>query len=94
MTKTATITVRVPATLKAAVEQAAQADQRTVADYVGRVLDAHLAAKPDTWRQVHDLLQDANDIAGQVDNGDAPDTRLVAAVWCLIRAVNVLNDAA
>ena len=42
MTKTAAISVRVDPALKAALEAAAKADGRTLAQYVERALAAHL----------------------------------------------------
>jgi hypothetical protein len=42
MTKTAAISVRVDPKLKEALESAAKADDRTVAQYVERLLIAHL----------------------------------------------------
>lgn len=45
MARTAAISVRVEEDLKAAVEKAAQEDGRTVAQYVERLLIAHLREK-------------------------------------------------
>ena len=53
MARTAAISVRVEDELKAAVEKAAKEDGRTVAQYVERVLIAHLRDKgylPDEQR--------------------------------------------
>ena len=45
MAKTAAISVRVEPTLKDALEAAAKKDDRTLAQYVERVLTAHLRAE-------------------------------------------------
>lgn len=90
------ISVRVdPATL-----DAIDAEARRLGVSRGHVVDKWLAesaatATRDThrWRKVHELLEQADDYVTEVDNGYAPPTRLVAAVSCLIRAINTLNDA-
>lgn len=96
MTPKTTLTARVTPDTRATLDRMATSGHTTTSELAGRVLTewvAAQAAQQNTWREVHELLERANDIVVRVGNRDENPVQLHVAMQYLIRAISAINDA-